>query len=139
VRGVPTANQGDFLLNKHPDYDYAFCNPLDKQSGLDWYVSLGWDIVKWTDDPSDVRIRVGRTGKPGDVMSWMDQVVVCIPKELNRQLRDEGVPGLFRGRNAFEAMDRKISGKRGRGIMNPETGSVGDSRHESILVETEMN
>ena len=139
VRGVPNAQHGNFLINKDPRFAYAICNPLDKQTGLDYYLMLGWDIVKWTDEPDAVRVRIGRTGKLGDAMTFFDQVVVCILKEHQEAIIQDGVPGLFRGRTAFEAMDARLRGKRGSGVLDPENGAVAHSRHESIEVDMEAN
>lgn len=92
------------LENRDPTRKYVFCNRLDTEGGLDYYLSLGAKIE--TFEKGGVRIKSGRTVKDGEDLENAGQVLVSFPQARWDEIVQFGPDG-----NSGQALLDEVEGR----------------------------
>lgn len=86
-RHVARVTAGAALENKVEGWHYVWCNPGDAFSGLQSYLARGYEVQTYdSGGVKPVGVTLGRNGaKPGDDITWMDQVLVGIDGDAHEE------------------------------------------------------
>lgn len=94
------------LENKDPDRKYVFCNRLDLDGGLNYYLSLG--AIVETMQKGGVKLKSGRTVKDGEDLENAGQVLVSFTKERWAEIQEHGPDGISGQALLDEVEDRML-------------------------------
>jgi hypothetical protein len=107
----------DHVENRDPNRHYCFANPNSQDTGVDYYLSIGYEVVKYSVDGP--RPKVFRTLKEGDAVTCMGQILMSIPLDEKQSMDAEMMANV-------DAIERKMI--RSGGIADSMRGSAGQAK-----------
>ncbi len=120
------------IKNAEPGYKYCWVYKNTEDQGVEYYESIGWDIVRAT--PNGVSSGAGKVVKDGSVMEQGGYVLMSISQEDWDDLQQVGADG-DTGQDLFDKIEKKIIDPRGG--MDPARGM--SSRYFQALNTTKPN
>lgn len=114
----------DQVENRDPNRHYVFANPNSQDTGVDFYLSMGYEVEKYRSDGP--RPKVFRTLKDGDAITCMGQILMSCPLEEKQAMDAEMMA-------TVDALERKMISSGGI------DGIRGLSRGTKIVNETSDN
>jgi hypothetical protein len=81
------------LKNKNPQRFYVAASLSDRESGLSFYKSMGWQQELFTGTPDCLQFVGGQSCEPGSPLERMGHVIVSIDKEQHEEIERTGQAG----------------------------------------------
>jgi hypothetical protein len=127
----------DKTSGRDPRRHYVLAYKADPETGLGFYLGLGYEVETWRVDGP--RFRGGVTGKMGEEMEMRGHVLMSIPIEQRERLEAEGPDGIT-GQRHIDELEKQIVKRRNTlDVLRGIAGLRGRSGDLAVRVENQTS
>lgn len=118
------------LKDADPEMSYVYVNENAQEMGVSFYEEIGFERCTYGD--GNPRPIFGRTGKPGDYVTFRGHVLMAMPKADHEKIKLYGAPGAGHGIAHGVRREKLMNAQTRRDLLNSTDGAA---RHMQVAQE----